>query len=85
MMPIRETSLAQPTRQREAILARQTHIEKHEGWKLALHYLAQRRAPICSAHAEALLAYQNVRSVIHPFRLVGASHAIQFGFSNAVG
>ena len=49
-------ALAQPARQREAVLAGQPDIQQHQCRKLALNQLAQRRAAVGAAHAEALPA-----------------------------
>ena len=56
MMPMRSAALAQPARQREAVLAGQTDIEQHQSRQLALQQLAQRRAAVGTADAEILLA-----------------------------
>ena len=81
MMPMRPLLLAQPARQREAILAGQSDIEQHELRQLALDQLAQRGAVLGAADAEILpgeiidqqlalrrlvLDHDDMRTVVHP-------------------
>ena len=80
MMPMRPLLLAQPARQREAVLAGQADVEQHQRRQLALDQPAQRDAAVGAADAEVLLVeivdeqlalrrlvldHDDVRTVIH--------------------